>query len=114
MGQVDPNIVEVPHKEAYTIENPQRRSPSPKSPTPPPIIEEGDATQRHQVVDIVERRPAGASATTGEIRMEERPRDIIQTKKGKSSTKEARHVFEEGTSSGTLNLPYGSDDEEQE
>ena len=47
MGQVDPNIVEIPHKEAYTAEDPQRRSPSPESPRPPPIIDERDATQGH-------------------------------------------------------------------
>ena len=69
IGQVDPNIVEVPHKEAYIVEDPQRRFPSPESPRPPPIIKEGDATQRYQVVDIVETRPSGASATTNGIRM---------------------------------------------
>ena len=38
MGQVDPNIVEIPHKEAYTVEDPQRRSPSLESPRPPPLL----------------------------------------------------------------------------
>ena len=28
--------------------------------------------------------------------------------------KEARPIFEEGTTSGALNLPYGSDEEEEE
>ena len=73
MGQVDPNIVEIPHQEAYTIEDPQRRSPSPKSPRPPPITDEGDVAHVHQVVDIAQDRVVGARTTTGELRMEERP-----------------------------------------
>ena len=81
MGQVDPNIVEVPHMEAYITKDLQRRSPSPKSPKPPPIIEEGDATQIHQVVHIAETRPLGMGATTSGIRMEEKPRDVAYTKK---------------------------------
>ena len=47
MGHVDPNIVEIPHKEPYIVEDPQRRSQSPKSPRPSPIVDEGDTTQGH-------------------------------------------------------------------
>ena len=47
MGQIDPNIVEIPHKEACIAEDPQRRSPSPESSRPPPITDEGAATQEH-------------------------------------------------------------------
>ena len=44
MGQVDPNIFEIQNEKAYVAKDPQRRSPSPKSPRPPPIIDEGVAT----------------------------------------------------------------------
>ena len=47
MGQIDPNIVEIIHKEACIVEDPQRRYPSPKSPRPPPITNEGASTQKH-------------------------------------------------------------------
>ena len=46
--------------------------------------------------------------------MEEMPRDTTPTEKGKFLVEEARSIFEEGTSSGALNLPYGSNDEEEE
>ena len=77
MGQVDPNIVEIQHKEAYTIEDPQRRSPSLESPRTPPIIDEGDATQGHRVMDIAESKAAGVGTSRGRERMEERPEDTI-------------------------------------
>ena len=70
MGQVVPNVIEIPHKGAYTIEDPQRRSPSPKSPRPPPIIDEGDATQIHQLMYIAKNRAAWVGTSRGEIRME--------------------------------------------
>ena len=44
MGQIDPNIVGIPHEEAYIVEDPQRRLPSPESPRPPPITNEGEDT----------------------------------------------------------------------
>ena len=81
MGQVDPNIFEIPHKEAYITEDPQRRSPSPESPRPLPIIDEGVTTQEHQVVDVSKSRASGAGTSTRDVRMEERPQDAIQTKK---------------------------------
>ena len=47
MDQVDPNIIEVQHEEAYVAKNPQGRSPSLESPILPPIIDEGGAQQEH-------------------------------------------------------------------
>ena len=47
MGQIDPNIIEIPHREAYIVEDPQKRPPSLESPRPPPITDEGAATQEH-------------------------------------------------------------------
>ena len=72
MVLVDPNITKVPHQEAYTIEDPERRSPSLESPRPPPIIDEGDVTHGHQVVDIAKVRVVGANVDMGEMRVEER------------------------------------------
>ena len=52
------------------------------------------------------------------MRLEERCHDIVQVETSaeikEMPMKEARLVFEEGTSSGALNLPYGSDDDEEE
>ena len=73
MSQIDPNIVEISHKEAYIVDDPQRRSPSPESLRPPPIIDEGANTQEHQVMDIVESRELEVRASIGVIRLEERP-----------------------------------------
>ena len=114
MGQVVPNIVEIPHQEAYTTEDPERRSPSLESPRPPSIIDEGDVIHGNHVVDVVDGRAIEANIASGELRMEERPLDIIQEEKGKMHIEEARPIIEEGTPSGALNLPYVSDDDEEE
>ena len=69
-------------------------------------------------MDIVESRASRARTSTGSVRLEERPQDIVQvetsTEVSEVPMKDARLVFEEGTTSGALNLPYGSDEDEEE
>ena len=77
MVLVDPNITKVPHQEAYTIEDPERRSSSPKSPRLPPIIDEGDVTHGHQDINVAEGQAVGPNIVEGEMRVEKRPQDII-------------------------------------
>ena len=65
-------------------------------------------------MDVVESRVVEANIAARESRVEERPQDTIYTKKGKRLAEDARLVIEEGTSGGTLNLPYNCDDKEEE
>ena len=64
-------------------------------------------------MDISDNREARAGTSIRDVRMEEGPWDTIQVEKGKVPIEENRSIFEEGTSSGALNLPYGSDDDEE-
>ena len=69
-------------------------------------------------MDIAESRELGVSTFVGSIRLEESHQDIVQVetsaKTSEMPKKEARLVFEEGTTSGALSLPYGSDEDEEE
>ena len=77
MSQIDPNIVYIPHKDVYIVEDPQRRSPSLESPRPPPITDGGATTQEHQVVDIIENKASRVRTFAGSVRSEKWPQDIV-------------------------------------
>ena len=69
-------------------------------------------------MDIVESIASGARTFIGSVILEERPQDIAQAETSAEVSevlmKDVRPVFEEGTTSGALNLPYGSDEDEEE
>ena len=110
---VDPNTVEVPHQEAYTVEDLERRSPSLNSPRPPPITEEGDASYPYEVKDISKDSVVGTRVVAATKRLEERPLDA-KVDKGKIPIEKEKHIIEEETTSGALNFPHESDDDDEE
>ena len=69
-------------------------------------------------MDIVESRASRVRTFAGSVRLKERPQDMVQVETSIETSemprKEARPVFEEGTTSGALNFPYGSDEDEEE
>ena len=69
-------------------------------------------------MDNVESRASKVGTSVGEIRLEERPQDIAQAKTSTETNdmprEEARPSFEKEATSGALNLPYGSDNDEEE
>ena len=69
-------------------------------------------------MDIAKSRALGVRTFAGSVRLEERPQDIVQVESSTDTSemprKETRLVFEEGTTSGAMNLPYGSDEDEEE